>query len=55
MIKNDECDKKSRRVTIMIEDELDKKLRLLQAKKIIKYQATYSYSKVINELLRTQL
>ena len=42
----------SKRVTIMIDDDLDKKLRLRQAKMIQKEQSSYSYSKVINESLR---
>jgi hypothetical protein len=42
----------SRRVTIMIQDDLDKKIRSYQAKKIQKENSTYSYSKTINELLR---
>lgn len=42
----------SKRVTIMIDDDLDKKLRLRQAKLIQQEQASYSYSKVLNESLR---
>jgi len=42
----------SRRVTIMIQDDLDKKIRAYQAKKIQKENSTYSYSKTVNELLR---
>ena len=45
----------SKRVTIMIDDELDKKLRLRQAKMIQQEQSSYSYSKVLNELLRKTL
>ena len=40
-----------RRVTIMIDDELDKKVRLKQAKIIQKTQQTTSYSSVINRVL----
>ena len=40
-----------RRVTIMIDDELDKKVRLKQAKIIQKTQHTTSYSSVINGVL----
>ena len=43
---------KSKRVTIMIADDLDKKLRLRQAKLISQEQTSYSYSKVLNEILR---
>ena len=42
---------KARRVTIMIEDDFDKKLRLIQAKLIQKNQSSCSYSKVINQIL----
>ena len=42
----------SKRVTIMIDDDLDRKLRLRQAKMIQTEQSSYSYSKVINESLR---
>ncbi len=45
----------SRRVTIMIDDDLDKKVRLKQAKMIQQEQSSYSYSKVINETLRKSL
>ena len=44
-----------RRVTIMIDEDLDKKLRLRQAKMIQQEQASYSYSKVLNETLRKVL
>ena len=39
----------------MIDDDLDKKLRLTQAKKIQTEQISVSYSKVVNETLRTVL
>ncbi|MGH1566277.1 MAG: hypothetical protein ACRBB5_02385 [Nitrosopumilus sp.] len=42
----------TKRVTIMIEDELDKKIRIHQAKKMQKENTTYSYSKAINEILK---
>jgi len=42
----------SKRVTIMIDDDLDKKLRLAQAKMIQQKQTSYSYSKTLNETLR---
>jgi len=45
----------SKRVTIMIDEDLDKKLRLRQAKLIQQEQVSYSYSKVINEMLRKAL
>jgi len=45
----------SKRVTIMIDEDLDKKLRLRQAKLIQQEQSSYSYSKVLNEVLRKSL
>ena len=45
----------SKRVTIMIDDDLDKKLRLHQAKLISQEQTSYSYSKVLNETIRKVL
>ena len=45
----------SKRVTIMIDEDIDKKLRLRQAKHIEQKQASYSYSKVLNESLRKVL
>lgn len=45
----------SKRVTIMIDDDLDKKIRLRQAKMIQQEQTSYSYSKVLNETLRKVL
>ena len=44
-----------KRVTIMIDDDLDKKLRLLQAKLISKTNESVSYSQVINQELRKQV
>ena len=45
----------SKRVTIMIDDDLDKKLRLRQSKLIAQEQTSYSYSKVLNEVIRKAL
>jgi hypothetical protein len=39
----------------MIEHELDKKIRLLQSKMITKTNGSYSFSKVIGELLEEGL
>jgi len=44
-----------KRVTIMLDDDLYKKLHLIQAKQISKNNEFVSYSKVINEALRRQL
>jgi len=45
----------SKRITIMIDDDLDKKLRLIQAKEITKTSSSISYSQVVNDMLRKQL
>ena len=45
----------AKRVTIMIDEDIDKKLRLRQAKLIQQEQASYSYSKVLNETIRKVL
>jgi len=45
----------SKRVTIMIDEDLDKKLRLRQSKMIQQEQSSYSYSRVLNETLRKVL
>ena len=45
----------AKRVTIMIDDDIDKKLRLRQAKLIQQEQSSYSYSKVVNETIRKVL
>ena len=44
--------KMNRRVTIVVDEDIDKKLRLRQAKMIQQNQSSYSYSKTLNELLR---
>ena len=45
----------AKRVTIMIDEDIDKKLRLRQAKLIQQEQSSYSYSKVLNEIIRKAL
>ena len=45
----------AKRITIMIDDDLDKKLRLRQAKLISQEQTSYSFSRVINEVIRKSL
>jgi hypothetical protein len=45
----------SKRVTIIIEDDIDKKLRQRQAKILQQTNQTYSYSKTINDVLRKLL
>lgn len=45
----------TKRVTIMIDDALDRKLRLLQAKRISQENSSVSFSEVINDTLRRSL
>lgn len=45
----------TKRVTIMIDSDNDKKLRIRQAKTIQQTNNTCSYSKVLNEVLRKSL
>ena len=49
------CTIMSKRVTIVIDDDLDKKLRVRQAKLIQQTNSSYSYSRVLNETLRKAL
>ena len=44
-----------KRVTIMIDGDLDKKLRIRQSKMIQQKQTSYSYSKTLSEVLRQVL
>lgn len=44
-----------KRVTIMLDNDLDQELRERQAKLIKKTQSSYSFSRVLNEILRKQL
>jgi len=45
----------AKRVTIIIDENLDKKLRILQAKRIEKESRSVSYSRVINDCVRKGL
>ena len=45
----------SKRVSIVIEDEVDKKLRMIQAKEIQKTSSAVSYSGIINKILKNNL
>ena len=45
----------TKRITVMIEDYVDKKLRVKQAKYIQKNNSSYSYSKIINDTLKQAL
>jgi len=44
-----------KRITVVLDDELVKKLRNIQSKKIIKSKKSVSFSSVINEELRKSL
>jgi len=45
----------SKRVTIMIDDDLDKKMRMLQAKMIQSTTSSVSFSNVLNQVIRESL
>ncbi len=45
----------ARRVTIMLDDDLLKKLHEIQAKQIKESQKSVSFSRVLNEMLRKSL
>ena len=45
----------TKRITVMIKDDLDKKLRLKQSKMIVKESKAISYSSVVNQILRKNL
>lgn len=45
----------SKRKTVMIDDDNDKKIRLLQAKLIRETSSTISYSYALNYILRNNL
>ena len=45
----------AKRITIMIDDDLDKKIRLIQAKAIQSTTNSVSYSRTINDLIRKNL
>ncbi|WP_371504233.1 hypothetical protein [Nitrosopumilus adriaticus] len=44
-----------KRVTVVLEDDILKKLRIIQAKQIKDSSASVSFSKVINETLKISL
>jgi len=41
----------AKRITIVLDDDIDKKLRLLQAKAIQNTNSSVSFSKIMNEVL----
>lgn len=44
-----------KRVTIMLDEDIDKKIRLIQAKLIMKSQKSISFSSTLNGILRKNL
>lgn len=45
----------TKRITIMLDEDLFKKLRILQSKKIVQTEKSISFSKIINDTLRKSL
>jgi predicted transcriptional regulator len=45
----------SKRVTIMLDDEVDRKLRSIQAREIQLSSSSVSYSETINNVLKSNL
>ena len=45
----------AKRITIMMDDDLDKKIRIAQSKMILSENKSVSFSSVINSLLAKQL
>ncbi len=45
----------SKRITIMVDDDIDKKIRYIQAKVIQKEQRSYSYSRAMMDTLHKVL
>ncbi len=45
----------AKRITIMIDDDIDKKVRIMQAKIIREQNKTMSFSRTLNELLAKEL
>ncbi len=45
----------SKRITVVLEDDILKKLRIIQAKQIKDSSVSVSFSKVINETLKKSL
>jgi len=44
-----------KRITVVLDDDLDEKLRLLQAKEITKTVKSVSFSRIVNNVVRKSL
>lgn len=44
-----------KKITVLLDDDLNKKIRLMQGKKILKTNANVSFSDMMNEILRSDL
>ena len=54
-IQNHKIVMNTKRITIIIDDDLDRKLRALQAKQIMKSTKNVSFSNIMNQVLRKSL
>ena len=45
----------TRRITIVLDDDLDKKIRIIQAKEITKTTKSVSFSETLNKVLRKSM
>ena len=54
-IQNHKIIMNTKRITIIIDDDLDRKLRALQAKQIMKSTKSVSFSNIMNQVLRKSL
>jgi len=50
-----EWQRMAKRITVVLDDELVKKLRIIQSKKIAKSRKSLSFSSVVNEELRNAI
>lgn len=45
----------AQRITIMLDEDIVKKLRMIQSKKLQSTNASYSFSRTVNDMLRKNL
>ena len=45
----------AKRISVMLDEDIVKKIRLKQSKLIIKYEKNVSFSRVLNDILKEQL